>query len=79
MKDIFNLSDKVVVLTGGLGQIGLNYIGALLSKKAKVVVLDVKSEREAENILKNKFLLKQRDNILYCLTDITKKIEINKT
>ncbi len=40
MANIFDINGKVIVVTGGLGQLGRNYSLALLESGAKVVVLD---------------------------------------
>ena len=40
MANIFDIKGKVIVVTGGLGQLGRNYSLALLESGAKVVVLD---------------------------------------
>jgi NAD(P)-dependent dehydrogenase (short-subunit alcohol dehydrogenase family) len=38
--DIFDVRDRVAVITGGLGQLGRFYAGALAKRGARVVVLD---------------------------------------
>ena len=40
MANIFDINGKVIVVTGGLGQLGRNYSLALLDSGARVVVLD---------------------------------------
>ncbi|MBN2443655.1 MAG: SDR family oxidoreductase [Spirochaetales bacterium] len=70
MKDscnFFNLNDKTVIITGGLGQLGLGYIKALQSCGAGIGIFDIKRECEAADILK-----KQPD-IKYYQTDITSR------
>ncbi|MGM7693029.1 SDR family oxidoreductase [Staphylococcus saprophyticus] len=42
--DLFNLQDKVIILTGGLGLIGSKYTEALLSYGANVVLIDIKED-----------------------------------
>ena len=39
--DLFDVSDKVVVVTGGLGQLGRSYALALVDRGARVAVLDI--------------------------------------
>lgn len=39
-QNYFDVSDRVVIVTGGLGQLGRNYCLALLDQGAKVAVLD---------------------------------------
>jgi NAD(P)-dependent dehydrogenase (short-subunit alcohol dehydrogenase family) len=43
--DLFNLKDKVVVVTGGCGQLGRQMTGALLTCGAKVAVFDVAADK----------------------------------
>lgn len=38
--DIFDLRDRVVVITGGMGKLGQRYMNALLDRGAKVALLD---------------------------------------
>lgn len=44
---LFDLSDRVVVVTGGLGQLGRSYAAALIARGARVAVLDSRAETEA--------------------------------
>jgi NAD(P)-dependent dehydrogenase (short-subunit alcohol dehydrogenase family) len=41
---LFDLSGKVIAVTGGLGQLGQQFSGALLQRGAKVAVLDIAEE-----------------------------------
>lgn len=43
--DPFDLREKVIVLTGGLGQLGRQYARALLAAGARVALLDVRVEK----------------------------------
>lgn len=45
--DIFSVAEQVVVVTGGLGQLGSHYSAALLAAGARVAVVDARS-RSAE-------------------------------
>jgi NAD(P)-dependent dehydrogenase (short-subunit alcohol dehydrogenase family) len=38
---LFNISDKIVVVTGGLGQLGRQFTKVLLENNARVVILDL--------------------------------------
>jgi len=80
-KDIFNLKDKVVVLTGGLGLIGLNYVRALAERGAQVVIIDMVPEATAKKSLDLNIERKNRKNIFYfqgTITDRAALLEIKK-
>ena len=42
--DIFAVNDKVIVITGGLGQLGCQFAAALLNRGAKVATIDLRAE-----------------------------------
>jgi NAD(P)-dependent dehydrogenase (short-subunit alcohol dehydrogenase family) len=42
-EDIFNLKEKVIIVTGGLGQLGRQFTLALLERGARVAVFDVRT------------------------------------
>lgn len=64
-KDIFNLANKVIVLTGGLGLIGIHYIPELLRRGANVHVLDLISLKEGQKTLKSKIRKNLLPNLRY--------------
>ncbi len=72
-KDLFNLSGKIVVLTGALGQLGRQYTDILLSYGARVAGLDIFAP-ESDAVCS---YLAQRDNLIYVQTDITRKPQIS--
>jgi NAD(P)-dependent dehydrogenase (short-subunit alcohol dehydrogenase family) len=41
MSPLFSLKDKVIVITGGLGQLGLAYARCLAGQGARVALLDI--------------------------------------
>ncbi|MDX5337609.1 MAG: SDR family oxidoreductase [Cyclobacteriaceae bacterium] len=45
MKDIFDLSEKTVLLTGGAGLLGPEMASALLQKGARVILADINAEK----------------------------------
>jgi NAD(P)-dependent dehydrogenase (short-subunit alcohol dehydrogenase family) len=47
--NLFSVQDKVIIVTGGLGQLGRQYALTLAARGAKVVVLDVRSDEAAVN------------------------------
>ena len=73
-KDIFDIKNKVFVITGGLGQLGQVYTKEIHSRGGKVAIFDIPDQENSlvlELIDKNK-----KDNFLYFTTDITQKVEI---
>jgi NAD(P)-dependent dehydrogenase (short-subunit alcohol dehydrogenase family) len=46
MADLFSLQDRVVVVTGGLGQLGRQFTHGLVARGARVAVLDRKSDQD---------------------------------
>ena len=77
MKIFFDVKDQVVLITGGLGQLGATYAMAFADQGAKVVTLDVRElsdERDAELIK-----LKAEDRLIHYETDITNRKELLAT
>jgi len=62
--ELFNLKDKVVVVTGGTGQLGVQICKAYIQMKAKVIAID-------KDISKG-----QLTGVDYSKVDITKKEEV---
>lgn len=60
MDDLFSVKDKVVVITGGLGYLGVSWRGALVRQGARVAVLDVRKDDFYMDYLKAKMHLKFR-------------------
>ena len=40
-KEIFSITNKVFVITGGMGQLGQVYMNEILSRNGKVAIFDV--------------------------------------
>lgn len=72
-QDIFDLSGKIIILTGGLGLIGLNYVRALTQKGATVNILDIKDETEARQTLNREISAETLAKVHYYQADITDK------
>ena len=67
MSDIKN---KVIIITGGLGLLGLSLVEKLAKDDAKVVILDLKSSKSL-NKIKNYNLIKK--NLFYFRCDVCEK------
>ena len=68
---LFTVTDKVVVVTGALGQLGRQFVRVLLARGAKVAALDTRPEPLAENAFG---LCDSR--LLYVQCDITHKNQL---
>lgn len=77
MKDpLFNVSGKIVVITGGLGQIGAEFVKEFLRRDAKVAVFSRSADvQKAEKALSKEFA--NHHNLLLIQADITIKASIN--
>jgi NAD(P)-dependent dehydrogenase (short-subunit alcohol dehydrogenase family) len=42
---LFNINERIIVVTGGMGQLGQQFTKTLLTSKAKVIILDSKVEK----------------------------------
>jgi len=69
--DLFNIHDKVVIITGGLGQLGRQFSLALSDRGAKVAVFDVQVD---EQTIAARFGKRYSDDNLFFLpVDITNR------
>ena len=64
---MFNLKKKVVIITGGCGQIGEKFTGTLLEAGSTVIIAD------SNKLNKNSKLFKYKNNLLQIVTDVTDK------
>lgn len=67
------LAEKVVVITGGAGEIGITVAKRLLDEGAKVIIVDLD-----ENKLKESFDRLDSDNLAYIAADVTKADEVKR-
>jgi NAD(P)-dependent dehydrogenase (short-subunit alcohol dehydrogenase family) len=73
-QDIFSVQNRVVVVTGGLGQLGRQFTLALLDRGAKVAIFDVRSDKK---ILEERYGERHADsNLMLLEVDITKRESI---
>jgi len=70
-KDIFSIKGKIIIITGGLGQLGRQYCYELLQREAKVVILDLPQNPSEEFLKKCKTI--HKDNVLYFSLNLTQK------
>ncbi len=64
---LLSVKDKIIVITGGLGQLGQQFSRALINQGAKVVILDIRNK-----IPSVKSSLEGKSNLLILRADITK-------
>jgi len=68
MDKLFDLSGKVAVVTGGMGQLGIEYSIALAERNVKVAVFDVAKTPKLENTVLSKYMkkkMKSRSGLTY--------------
>ncbi len=69
--DLFSVQDMVVVVTGGLGQLGRQYSLALLQRGARVAVFDIRQE---ETIARERFPKQYNDDrLMFVPVDVTNR------
>lgn len=74
---LFSVEGKIVIITGGLGQLGSNYAKAFLQRGSKVACFE-HSEPTKERVEKVFGDLAASENLRCYKVDITKKEELNK-
>jgi len=74
-QDLFSVQDKVVVVTGGLGQLGRQFSLALVERGARVAIFDVQVDerRITERFGEERCL---EDNLVFLPVDITQRSSI---
>lgn len=73
-KDLFKMQGKVVIITGGLGQLGRQFSIALLDSGAKVAVFDINAN---EQKISDKFGNKHTgDQLVFLPVDITNRVSL---
>lgn len=72
-QDIFNIQDKIVVITGGLGQLGRQFGLALVEWGAKVAVFDLKIDEQQAVAQYGK---QYTDQLLFLPVDVTQRTSI---
>lgn len=75
-EELFDIENRIVVVTGGLGQLGRQFSLALITHGAKVVVLDIRVEKKIIERYFSKYI--NSGNLLILQTDITKRSSLKK-
>jgi NAD(P)-dependent dehydrogenase (short-subunit alcohol dehydrogenase family) len=74
MKDKFDILNKIVVITGGLGQLGFQYTTELLYRNARIAIFDLPESKELRKKPFDQF--QNNENFLYCQVNVTDKKSI---
>lgn len=72
--DLFDLSDRIVVVTGGLGQLGRAYAKGLAERGARVAVLDRTASQESPPV--DLLSLMRDDRVMAVKVDVTRRSDI---
>ena len=73
MMNLFDIAGRTIVLSGGMGQLGKQYISVLLDSGANVAVLDISIKPDT-----GEFQVMD-EHLIYIRCDITKKSELLKS
>ena len=74
-EDAFSLRDRVVVITGGAGQLGRSLMNALLAAGARVAVVDLFPVETRDGMLSLVADVTDRDSLVVALAEIEKRWE----
>lgn len=69
--DFFDVADKVVIVTGGLGELGQRFSRALLERGAKVVIFDIGGGHALD-----RFSTVSKDSLAVIAVDVTKRASV---
>lgn len=73
-EDVFSIQDKIVIITGGFGQLGRQFSLALTEQGAKVAIFDVRvDKRRVAEMFDGR---RTDDNLLFLPVDITQRSSI---
>ncbi len=74
--ELFDLTDKVIVLTGSAGRLGTNFAHILSDAGSNVILIDIDNKRN--NQLEKSLSKKYNTDPFACKIDITKKDQLQK-
>ena len=70
--DLFDLQDRVVVITGGLGQLGAQFAGAIVQHGGRAAILDLDVGPARRPVLP----AGASDRVLYLKADIRERAKV---
>ncbi|CAN5859289.1 SDR family oxidoreductase [soil metagenome] len=70
-QDLFDINNKVVIVTGGLGQLGRQFSLALVDRGAKVAIFDAQTDEQ--RILERFGERSASENLLFLSVDVTRR------
>jgi NAD(P)-dependent dehydrogenase (short-subunit alcohol dehydrogenase family) len=76
VENIFSVESKIIVVTGGMGQLGRQFSKALLLSNARVVVLDIHVDEK--RFFREIEMHPNDEKVLLISCDITKAVEIQR-
>ena len=74
VEDLFSVQDKVVVVTGGVGQLGRQFCLALVKRGAKVAVFDLQANEQ--RVAERFGGMPTENNMLFLPVDVTRRDSI---
>ena len=74
MTDLFNLRDRVIVVTGGLGQLGRQFTKSLVAAGARVAVFDL----DGQHAVAEQYFTELADRWCYIGVDVTSRTSLEE-
>lgn len=75
MRMLFNLENKVAIVTGGMGQLGVQYVKTLISAGAKVYIFDIQEGGQGREALAQDL---EEGSAILIKTDITNEKQVRR-
>jgi len=76
VKNLFDVKDRVVIVTGGMGQLGRQFTQSLCKAGAKVAVFDVRIDNSAFEEYFGEYI--SNDRVMDVVADITNRTSLEK-
>jgi NAD(P)-dependent dehydrogenase (short-subunit alcohol dehydrogenase family) len=74
IQDLFSVKDRVVIITGGLGQLGRQFSLALVDRGAKVAIFDIRTD--TQRIIERFGGRSDDQDLMFIQADITRRASI---